>query len=420
MGFEIDITDGLADEPLTLRCAPPIPEQPLEVRAELIDADGVRWASEATFAADAEGVVDTAAHASLVGSYRGVDPGGLLWSMGRINEQGTQPQPLGAPVVTLTCLQGGHTLASRTRPRMTAAPGVQVEEMIRSGDVHGSLYLPAGSSAAPGVLVLGGWDGGIEQATAALLASHGYAALAMAYFGHGDLPRQLAAVALETVDRGLDRLAAHAAVDSTRLAVLGCSTGADAALLTASHSAARLAVVAYVPSGFVIQSVSGGPAAPLWTRDGGPLPYLSLVAADEPTDRVYQTLSRALQQPNGTAAAIPVEATRGPVLLVSAGGDGLWPSTELCARIEQRLAASGNPERVQHVRCPGAGHHLAPPPMRPSTIRTVRQGIRWVLGGTPQATAHARERGWRATLAFLQQHLGDQQPSTKKGSLDCV
>lgn len=402
MGFEIDVTDGLADEPLTLRCAPPTPEQLLEVRAELVDTDGVRWASAATFAADSAGLVDTALHPSLAGSYRGRDPGGLLWSMRRINQRSSRPSA-GGPFVRLTCLQRGLTLATVARPRVTARSGVWIEQ-IRDGGVHGSLYLPAGDSAAPGVLVLGGWDGGVEHATAALLASRGYAALALAYFGHGALPSQLHEVPLEAVERGLDRLALHAAVDGMRLAILGCSTGADAALLTASHSAAPLAVVAYVPSGFVIQSVSGAQPGPLWSRDGAPLPYLSLVAAHHPTDRVYQTFCRALRQPSGSPAAIQVEAIRGPVLLVSAGGDGLWPSTELCTRLEQRLA-SGDPERVQHVRCPGAGHHLAPPPMRPSTIRTVRQGIRWVLGGTPQATAHARETAWRATLTFLRQHL---------------
>ena len=38
-------------------------------------------------------------------------------------------------------------------------------------------------------------------------------------------------------------------------------------------------------------------------------------------------------------ASIPVERTRGAVLLLSGRGDRMWPSSEMCAQIERRLDA---------------------------------------------------------------------------------
>jgi hypothetical protein len=54
---------------------------------------------------------------------------------------------------------------------------------------------PPGTPRHPGVLLLGGAEGGMSQVyAAALLAAHGYPALAVAYFGWPGLPGHLAGV----------------------------------------------------------------------------------------------------------------------------------------------------------------------------------------------------------------------------------
>jgi dienelactone hydrolase len=59
---------------------------------------------------------------------------------------------------------------------------------VDEGSLVGMFFQPAGSGARPAVLVLGGSEGGLPTATAALIASYGYAALALAYFGLPTLP----------------------------------------------------------------------------------------------------------------------------------------------------------------------------------------------------------------------------------------
>ncbi|HKS21697.1 MAG TPA: acyl-CoA thioester hydrolase/BAAT C-terminal domain-containing protein [Thermoanaerobaculia bacterium] len=80
----------------------------------------------------------------------------------------------------------------------------------------------------------------------ALLASHGYAALAVAYFGIAPLPDDLDRIPLETVDRAVAWLRAQPSVDPKRIAIWGGSKGAELALVAASRNPAIRAVVAVV------------------------------------------------------------------------------------------------------------------------------------------------------------------------------
>ena len=76
------------------------------------------------------------------------------------------------------------------------------------------------------VLLIGGSEGGLSMTgEAALLASHGYPALDVAYFGAYGLPRSLERIPLEyfvRVARWLDR---RPGVDGHRLVVYGVSRG---------------------------------------------------------------------------------------------------------------------------------------------------------------------------------------------------
>src|SRR5258708_18671618 len=69
--------------------------------------------------------------------------------------------------------------------------------------LHGVLVLPSSAGKHPGVLVLGGSEGGVPRQRAAWLASHGFAALALAYFNYEDLPPRLEAIPLEYFGRAI-------------------------------------------------------------------------------------------------------------------------------------------------------------------------------------------------------------------------
>ena len=103
---------------------------------------------------------------------------------------------------------------------------------IADADLHWARPPRTGGT---GVLVLAGSSGRLDAGRAELLASHGATALALRWFGgvgQPDLPRE---APLETFVGALDRLAR----ECDRLAVLGVSYGAEAALLTAVRDARR-------------------------------------------------------------------------------------------------------------------------------------------------------------------------------------
>ena len=171
------------------------------------DAFGQEWFSTAVFEADGDGSVDTSERSPVEGSYGVEDPMGLVWSA-----LGPNPYtpPLPASPVRLEARVGDERAGTEVE-RFDLAEWAHSEE-VREGGLVGRLFSPDGSDAAPGVLVLGGSEGGLSpfaERQAALLASRGYAALALAYFrgeffepeGAEGLPETLKRVPLEYFGR---------------------------------------------------------------------------------------------------------------------------------------------------------------------------------------------------------------------------
>ncbi len=128
------------------------------------------------------------------------------------------------------------------------------------------LALLPGGGKRPAVIALGGSEGGsrMVSASAALLASHGFAVLALPYYsppGFGvngptapevaGLPTAFADIPVDRLDAARAWLAQQPEVDASRIALYGVSKGAEFALLAASRMAWPKAVVAIVPSDVV-------------------------------------------------------------------------------------------------------------------------------------------------------------------------
>jgi dienelactone hydrolase len=224
-----------------------------------------------------------------------------------------------------------------------------------------TFFAPYGARSLPAVIVLGGSEGGINRDAAALLASHGFAALAVAYFGAGSLPEQLDRIPLESIDRAVEWLRAQPSVDAKRIAIAGGSKGAELALLVAAHNPAVRAVVAIAPSSVVYPSITGGKhVSSSWTVGGKELPYAPYV-----TTEAFQKSNRLvdLYAPTLAAAppeaAIPVEKIHGPVLLLAGKDDALWPSGAMAEQIERRAHDKHAAFPVINMTMVDAGHHVA-------------------------------------------------------------
>jgi dienelactone hydrolase len=210
---------------------------------------------------------------------------------------------------------------------------------------------------------------------AALLASHGYPALAVAYFHDPGRPDQLQDIPLEYFATAARRLATESGVRRGRVATLGYSRGTEPAMLVGVYFPELIdGVVVYAPTSTVAAGFPSGGAA--WTRAGKP------IAAGSP---------------------IPVERLDGPILLLAGDDDKLWPSARFVQELTDRLDAHhvGHPHRA--LVFSQAGHGVGTFPFQPAGTTLIHPvtGRLLALGGIRPANAAARRGGWPKVLEFL-------------------
>ncbi len=248
--------------------------------------------------------------------------------------------------------------------------------------------------AEAGVLVLAGSSGRIDADRCDVLARHGVTAMSMRWFGGPGQPPGICEVPLETFVAGLDLLAGTGV---SRLAVLGVSKGAEAALTLACLEPRVDAVIALSPSSVVWANVGPGldgaahPQRSSWTWRGEPLPFAPYPA--EWPDHGPPTSFRAFYERGLAAAppeaAIPLERTRADVVLVAGADDQMWPSLTFAGALARRREA-----RV--VSHPAAGHRPrlpGEPPAQPSPS--------YLYGGSAAADAALGASAWPHILAAL-------------------
>jgi dienelactone hydrolase len=392
---------ALIDEDVRFRVVGLVPKATYELQAEFVSRAGTVWRSKAQFAADEQGVIDPAKAAPASGSYQGTDPVGMFWSMENTKERQTDTSLFDGDdqgAVILSVRQEEKTVAEHRLTLRKRAIGISSTE-IRD-PVVGTLYVPYGQQNLPAVIVLGGSEGGIPRDRAALIASHGYVTLALAYFGLDPLPRELERVPLEYVDKAIDWLRGQPAVNRERIGIFGLSKGAELALLTASRNPAVGAVIAIAPSSVSFQSIAEVRAnTSSWTAGGKDVPFAPYVPNEKYLQsRTLVDLYAASLTAAPAEAEIPVEKIRGPILLIAGKDDALWPSATMAERIVERARRHDFSYPVKNLSFDNAGHHAGHLPLRP-TADSVR------LGGTAQGLAAAQVAAWRQIVEFLQANL---------------
>ncbi|MEM7116896.1 MAG: acyl-CoA thioesterase/bile acid-CoA:amino acid N-acyltransferase family protein [Chloroflexota bacterium] len=391
----VEPVSSLADEIVKIEVMGLAPKQEVVLTASLRDDFRQVWRSQATFLADEQGVVNVATQTPLAGSYQTADPMGLFWSMQPDEAQAffVNFRSTFIPVEIAAHVAGEQVaVAYANRQRMNA----EVSEVeVNEAGLIGRFYAPSGTTPRPALLVLGGSGGGVDTQKGMMLASHGYATLALDYFGDPPLPESLTEIPLEYFETALSWLKKQEGVDAERLGVVGTSRGGELALLLAATFPDLKVVVGYVPSGVVFGNLArdsvGEKSA--WTYRGEPITF-GIWSNPELIKR----------------AIIPVEQINGAVLLISAKDDQIWPSTRLSEIAISQLAEHGHPHPYTHLHYENAGH-LIDVPFWPTTMNEITDpmtGARLVFGGTAQGTALASTDSWRQVLAFLAQNFGEQ------------
>jgi dienelactone hydrolase len=357
-----------------------------------VDAGGVTWRSQATYRTDTRGVVDLTHAAPVEGSYSGVEPMGLFWSMMPVSGR-TAPSSFVYSATgfdaTLQVVRASKVVVSRVVHRSAVAAGIrQVDERLADVGFYGEYYAPEVSSARPAIVVVGGSEGGLAvTGIARLLASRGYPCLALAYFDEPGLPSGVTAIPLEYFAHAIEWVSRQPGVDPSHVYLAGISRGAEAALLVASHYPGLLhGVIAAAPTSVVNppEPLSNSPA---WTFDGVGLPGISPADFGEPNP------------PDAQAAVIPVQQIGVPLLMICGTADDAWPSCPYADAIEQRRSR-GQAATDVVVRVPDAGHGVASLVPYISEASTVVFGGE-NFGGSPLADGAGRALAWAALLGFM-------------------
>ncbi len=354
---------AFVDQPVRIRASGLRARQTVTMQATTHDFLGAGWRSAIKFRADRKGVVDT--HRSMR----------LFWLMQptKANTPGFALQRGYAPI-TVRVVSGNRTLARGTLMRRSEDPAlVATDTTLASQGFVGTYLAKPSATPAPAVLQLGGSAGGHSRLPAAVLASHGYPTLSLAYFGEDGLPSTLENIPLEYFAKALRWLGSQPGVDPGRITILGVSRGAEAALLvTAAYPDLARGVIACTPNQYVLPASSGSGAA--WTLGG------KAIKPGEP---------------------YAVEKIAGPVLVFGAGQDAFGRSSTAVDVIQQRAKAH-NLHNITGRVYPAAGHAVGCQlPNLPIGDYFVSPGITQSRGGTPDSNGRAAAQAWPLVLHFL-------------------
>jgi pimeloyl-ACP methyl ester carboxylesterase len=424
MPIEIAPPDALVTEPRTIRMTGLAPGT-ARLMTTMEKSDGSYWCSLALFAVGGSGTLDLGRDAPFSGDWSGADAMAPVWSMRRVRGASSPEKSPGTDEVTVRCTlcDADGRLHKGCFVQRFLAPGVRFAPLDHP-ELSGRVFYPAGyaEGAHPVVFGLNGSGGGMPLQRCALYAANGYVAVALAFFGAPGRPQYFEETPLEYFERAFVWARERLKPKDGFMIVAGASRGGELALILASTFPDYVrGVVAFVPSAVVngIQQ-AGRPGLPrdasAWSRRGLPLSNLWLGNPDADVSAYTTPLGPELPVRQAGAfldamrntaflekARIPVENINGPVLMVSAGDDGCWPSKLFCDMAAERLASHGHPWPVEHVENPLAGHSVMFPyiPISETVLPHPVSGLVMDFGGNVPLNAEAGRKSWTRVTEFM-------------------
>jgi len=411
--------EALIDQSISIKLEGFPPGEVVALEASMVDGRDNQWNSRAAFITGEDGSIDLTKQKPLSGSYGGIDPMGLFWSMESGSGEGYY-WSLEPKIFTFTAYLNGEEAASAQFRQLPVDPEVEIEKVREDGMV-GTFFKPPGDKPRPAVIVLGGSGGGLiwTENMAALIASRGFQSLALAYFNLEDLPVFLSEIPLEYFESAIAWLKRKKSVDPEKIAVLGNSKGAELALVLGATFRDIKAVIGYSANSLVTQGLNPDllkKPTSSWSFKGKPVPFMPLMGAEkilkpgmnEPISLRDCYLENLMTNPAAEEATIPVEKINGPILIISGEDDQLIPSDVFGDIIMDRLRESNHPYHFEHICYEGAGHSLAyintPATRRKFSLKYMDIGL--AIGGSPEDTARSKYDSWPRILEFLEESLG--------------
>ncbi|XP_070829531.1 acyl-coenzyme A thioesterase 1-like [Chaetodon trifascialis] len=401
-------TRCLYDEPVQVKVAGLRPRQVVTMRARSTDEREVVFSSSATYRADGSGEIDLGRDPSLGGSYVGVEPMGLLWSMRpdsphRYFKKEKALQPFKVKFSVHEDEGEGRMLAEATNERLLMGDGVS-RLPVKEENFQGVLFTPSGDGPFPAVLDLSTF---MSERRACLLANKGFVVLAV--WVYNDKPKNVNEMHLDHFEEAKDFLQRQPKVGSKGVGVISRSKAGDIAL----------SLAAFVPGVEAVVWINGCNAnvlTPLFYKKQQILSPLLFDHSKLITPESRANVKHGIKNPlarRSKGSLIPIEQAEGRFLFVAAEDDLNWYSKGYMDEMVERLKHHGK-ENFESVCYPGAGHLLEPPygPHCTSSVHGVT-GFPVMWGGESEAHAAAEVHLWKKIQEFLRTHLSCDATQTK-------
>ncbi|XP_056311455.1 peroxisomal succinyl-coenzyme A thioesterase-like isoform X1 [Danio aesculapii] len=405
---------GMVDEKFEVVIKNLLPKQEVTLHSLHQSEDKDFWEAFGHYISDEHGTVTVAKDKSLGGTYEGTEQMGLLWSLrpvpGSRSALRLRKMNVLTPMVVNISVYSGHlsqefsqtsALATTVTERWYMAPGVQ-RVNIRENGVRGTLFLPPGPGPYPGVLDLWGGGGGLIEYRSALLASHGFACMALEYIS----PAKLKNTDVDNTyfEKAYQILQNHPLVQKDKMAMLGLCFG----------SAITFSMTAYstVIKPQCCVCISGSHVVPVNKCIFEVFEDIKKLMGkvQENEDNHIVTRGMILPIPTDPALKADVGKIKCPLLLVNGTDDQNWATNESAEDIEMMMEKAGNRHLLTVLTYPDAGHLIEPPytPHFRATnflLHDMKEKVVMLWGGQTKPHAYAQEDSWEKILAFFQEHL---------------
>ena len=412
----------LFDQPLRIIAENLQPRKSYTIVAQCkIDKVSKGFQSYAFYIADDKGKIDLNFTKSYGGSFTGIEPMGLIWSMESLNESEYMrniskfrlQNPATSYDVVFSIFErqenpsvqtNNVNLALQQRPLAQATitrliHSASVERIqVREGRLRGALYVPAGSGPFQGVLDITGVPRRhLLDQRARLLASHGYVAFAAGCVDYDGSPDK-DHLELEYFLECAEWLSSLPNVAKTGIAITATCYGGTIALYLALLSTIRVKGVV------VINACSYFFDYSIYYR-GKLLPkHADLSKLEISKDNLYENYLHVY--PVLENLAVPIEqAAKDTNFLIIAGEDDHIINPEHSRHLARRLERAGT-NKFKLLTYPYVGHIFAQPyntfvsnvPSAPVAERFPTQRY---SGGDMVAHAKAQDESWKETLKLL-------------------
>lgn len=364
--------------------------------------------SNAGFYPDDEGCISTAFSFSIIGSYRGIYPAGLFWSLKPVLDYENRflPKSEALGIKSFFQLDVENNKKFIHSYRFTQIyTNSEITKTDLNEELKGSYFSHKNNNPNSCLLYLHG-SGGLDDESlniANLLCFKGFNTLCLNWAE----PMKMEEISLEYFEKAMVWLA-NAANDRTlKIRIMGNSKGGEAALLLAAKYPERVYSVCAANSltapnqGINREKSPSYDPKSTWTYKGDPLPFiksnLDMMVPLEQGKQVdlYPFYTSLFKDRQGVLdKTIDLSGFSGKVLLLSGAEDSSAPIKEVC-----ELLKGKNPvTHIEHKSWSDAGHITGWPGY--SEIFQFYEGP-FLFGGSLKGNGECARESWNYILNFL-------------------